>query len=166
MSNVSLQNPTTMSITQLTIFNQVAEIQVSYHNEVPPYQRPQVTCSDDAYRYFRRHWEDDQLDYCEKFKVMLLNRANKVLGIITTSSGGQAGTVADPKMIFGPALKASAASIVLGHNHPSGNLIPSEADMRLTLKLKEAGQALDLPVLDHLIVTRHGHYSFADEKIL
>ena len=155
-----------MSTVQQTIFNQVAEIQVSYRNEVPPYQRPQVTCSDDACEYFRQHWEDDQLDYCEKFKVMLLNRTNKVLGIVTTSSGGLAGTVADPKMIFGPALKASAAGIILAHNHPSGSLIPSQADMKLTLKFKEAGQTLDLPILDHLIVTRHGHYSFADEEIL
>lgn len=155
-----------MSITQLTIFNQVAEIQVSYRNEIPAYQRPKVTCSDDAYRYFYQHWEQDQFDYCEKFKVMLLNRANLVLGIVTISSGGIAGTVADPKMIFGPALKAASSSILLGHNHPSSNLTPSEADVRLTRKLKEAGLVLDLPVLDHLIVTREGFYSFADEGML
>ena len=155
-----------MSLTQLSIFNQVAEIQISYRNEIPAYQRPQVTCSDDAYRYFLNSWEQDQLDYCEKFKVMLLSRDNRVLGIVTISSGGLAGTVADPKMVFGPALKGAAASLILAHNHPSGNLTTSEADIRLTQKLKECGQALDLPVLDHLIVTRDGHYSFADEGML
>ena len=155
-----------MSLTQLSIFNQVAEIQISYRNDVPAYQRPKVTSSDDAYRYFMKHWEQDQFDYCEKFKVMLLNRANLVMGIMTISSGGIAGTVADPKMVFGPALKTATSSILLGHNHPSGNLKPSEADIRLTQKLKEAGQLLDLPILDHLILTRDGHYSFADEGAL
>lgn len=155
-----------MSFSQLTIFNKVAEIQVSYHNDVPAYQRPKVTCSDDAYCYFMRQWEQDQFDYCEKFKVMLLNRANLVLGIVTISSGGIAGTVADPKMVFGPALKAASSSVLLGHNHPSGNLTPSQADIKLTQKLKEAGQLLDLPVLDHLILTRDGFYSFADEGML
>ena len=109
-----------MSLTQLSIFNQVAEIQISYRNEIPAYQRPKVTCSDDAYRYFLNSWEQDQLDYCEKFKVMLLSRDNRVLGIVTISSGGLAGTVADPKMVFGPALKGAAASLILAHNHPSG----------------------------------------------
>ena len=155
-----------MSITQLTIFNQVAEIQVSYRNEIPAYQRPKVSSSDSAYDLFYQHWEQDQFDYCEKFKVMLLNRANLVLGIVTVSSGGIAGTVADPKMIFGSALKAAASSLILAHNHPSSNLTPSEADIRLTQKMKEAGQVLDLPVLDHLIVTRQGFYSFADERML
>ena len=155
-----------MSITQTSIFNQVAEIEISYRNEVPAYQRPKITCSDDAYRLLLRHWEDDNLDYCEKFKVILLSRANQVLGIVNVSSGGVAGTVCDPKMVFGAAIKANASSIILSHNHPSGNLTASDADIRLTQKLKEAGQLLDLPVLDHLIVTRDGHYSFADEGML
>lgn len=155
-----------MSFTQQTIFNRVAEIQVSYRNDVPANERPKVTCSDDAYRYFMQHWDQDQFDYCEKFKVMLLNRANLVLGIITISSGGIAGTVADPKMVFGPALKANSSSILICHNHPSGNLNPSDADIKLTIKLKNAGQLLDLPVLDHLIATRDGFYSFGDNGIL
>lgn len=155
-----------MSLIQRTIFNQVAEIQISYRNDVPAYQRPQVTQSDDAYLYFLQQWEDDHLDYCEKFKVMLLSRANRVLGIVSISSGGVAGVTVDPKMIFGVALKANCSSLILAHSHPSGNLTPSEADIRLTQKLKEAGQMLDLPIVDHLIITRHGHYSFADEGIL
>ena len=151
---------------QTTIFNQIAEIQVSYRNEIPASQRPQITCSDDAYRLFYEHWDNDNLDYCEKFKVLLLSRSNHVLGLITVSSGGVSGTVADPKMIFGAALKANASSVVLGHNHPSGNLKPSGADMQLTTKLKEGGKFLDLPVVDHIIVTRHSYFSFADEGIL
>ena len=79
-----------------------------------------------------------------------------MLVLIPISTGGLAGTVVDPKIIFRAALKASASSIVLGHNHPSSNLTPNEADIRLTRKLKEAGQALDLPVIDYLIVTSEG----------
>jgi DNA repair protein RadC len=82
---------------------------------------------------------------------------------MSVSEGGQAGTVADPKKIFKMALDQNAAYIILCHNHPSGNLRPSDADIRLTRKMKEAGQLLDLPVLDHLIIGDEKYYSFADE---
>ncbi|WP_317168263.1 JAB domain-containing protein [Pontibacter pamirensis] len=102
----------------------------------------------------------------EQFKVMLLNRANKVLGIYETSTGGVAGTVADPKLIFVAALKACASSIVLCHNHPSGNLKPSAADLQLTKKIKQGGELLDIAVLDHIILTSESYYSLADEGLL
>lgn len=102
----------------------------------------------------------------EEFKVLLLNRAHKVIGVVNASQGGFCGTVADVKLIFGAALKAATSAIILAHNHPSGNLKPSEADIRLTKKMKEAGQLLELPVLDHLIVTAEGYYSFADEGLM
>jgi DNA repair protein RadC len=82
------------------------------------------------------------------------------------SKGGQAGTIADPKIIFNIALENHAASIILTHNHPSGNLKPSHADLELTRKLRSAGQFLDIPVLDHLIITDQGFLSFADEGLL
>jgi DNA repair protein RadC len=155
-----------MPTKQLTLFNQVSEIQITYRNAIPSAYRPKITCSDDAYLVFQANWDPNTIDMREEFKVLALNRANQVLGIIPVSAGGVAGTVVDPKIVFGAALKALASSIVLGHNHPSSNLTPSEADIRLTQKLKEAGQALDLPVIDHLIVTKEGFYSFADERIL
>src|SRR3990170_6054261 len=96
---------------------------------------------------------DDLLELQEEFKIMLLNRYNKVIGIFTVSSGGIAGTVADPKLIFGCALKAAASGIILAHNHPSGNLTASQADIDLTRKFKEAGKLLDIQVLDHIIIT-------------
>ncbi len=96
--------------------------------------------------------------------MLLLSRANKVLGFHKVSEGGLSGTVADPKIIFQTALKANSCSIILGHNHPSGNTAPSEADISLTKKLKNAGEFLDLPVLDHIIVTSESYYSFADEN--
>ena len=102
----------------------------------------------------------------EEFWIILLSRANKVLHKVLISKGGQAGTIADPKIIFKAALEGNAANIILAHNHPSGNLKPSQADMQLTKKLQEAGKLLDLQVLDHVIFTERSYFSFADEGLL
>jgi len=144
----------------------VAEIQVSYSSKISDGARPKITCAQDAADILRLKWDAGQIEYVEEFRVILLNRANKVLGIQTVSKGGISGTVADPKVIFATALKANASSIIPAHNHPSGNLKPSEADMKLTRKLVEAGKFLDLPVLDHVIITKNGHFSFAEEGLL
>lgn len=90
---------------------------------------------------------------------MLLNRMNKVLGIFLVSVGGFAVTICDPKVVFQAALKANASSIILAHNHPSGNLKPSDADLKLTEKLKKGGLLLDIAVLDHLILTEEAYLS-------
>ena len=97
---------------------------------------------------------------------MLRNRSNKVTGIFTVSQGGIAGTVADPKLIFACALKAAASGIILAHNHPSGALQPSQADIQLTKKLADGGKLLDIQVMDHLIMTSEEYFSFADEGLL
>lgn len=99
----------------------------------------------------------------EEFKVLLLNRNNRLLRVETISVGGVSGTVVDAKIIFKRALERNASSVILVHNHPSGNLTPSEADLKITSKLVEAGKNLDINVLDHLIVSDRGYYSFADE---
>ncbi|WP_218136848.1 RadC family protein [Hymenobacter terrestris] len=125
--------------------------------------RNTITCSRDIYHVMQPHLQD--LPH-EEFWVILLNRANVVMRTVSISRGGVAGTVADPKLIFKEALEQLASSIVLVHNHPSGNRNPSAADIALTRKLKEAGQLLDLPVLDHLIFTDQGYHSFADEGML
>ena len=101
-----------------------------------------------------------------EYLVILLNRANKVLGIIEISIGGTAATIADPKVIFVAALKSAANGIIIVHNHPSGQLKPSTADIELTRKIKEGGRLLDVSVLDHLILSRDGYYSFADEGMI
>ena len=95
--------------------------------------------------------------------MLLLNRANKVLGYVLLSLGGTAGTVVDPKVIFQAALKTNAHGIILCHNHPSGNLTPSSQDISLTKQLRDAGKFLEIALLDHLILTTEGYYSFADE---
>ena len=99
----------------------------------------------------------------EEFWILLLNRANKVLGKERISHGGISGTVADSKIIFKVALDKMASSIILIHNHPSGNLKPSGPDISLTKKIKEAGQILEISVLDHLIIAENSYYSFADD---
>jgi len=145
---------------------QIQEVQLSYKTHVKPSERPHVGSSRDAYQIFLKMWNSDTLELCEEFKILLLNRANKVLGIFNLSKGGVSGTVADPKMIFVAALKANASGIILAHNHPSGNLNPSQPDLDLTRKCKEAGKFLEIPVLDHIILTTEKYYSFADEGIL
>jgi len=99
----------------------------------------------------------------EEFWVLFLNRANQLIGKEQISKGGMTGTVADPKIIFQHALQQKATGIILSHNHPSGNLKPSDADIRLTKNIVDAGRLLEISVLDHLIITQKGYYSFADE---
>ena len=96
----------------------------------------------------------------------MLNRANKVIGIFAVSSGGMCGTIADPRVIFAAALKSCAISIILAHNHPSGNLRPSQSDIDLTNKLRAAGKLLDIEVLDHIILAEDSYLSLADEGLL
>ncbi|MBN3584829.1 JAB domain-containing protein [Algoriphagus aestuarii] len=151
------------AVNQIINLHQVAEITLGYHPKVKSCQRPKVGCSRQVYEVLYSFWDKDTLELAEHFQVMLLNRANRVLGICTISKGGTAGTVVDAKLVFATALKGAAQSIVVSHNHPSGNLIPSEQDKRITRRLVEIGKVLDLPVLDHIIVSADGYYSFADE---
>ncbi len=122
-----------------------------------------IRSSSDVYRIFRPILMDHQH---EEFWILLLNRANRVMGKQMISKGGLSGTVADPKVIYHRALLALSSAVILVHNHPSGNASPSQADREITRKLRNAGEFLDLPVLDHVIVTDHAYYSFADEGIL
>jgi DNA repair protein RadC len=140
----------------------VAEIEISYHPAIKPSKRISVTNSADAERVLRRIW-CKPVELRECFYALFLNRANKVLGYFLVSVGGITGTVVDPRCIFQAALKASATGILLAHNHPSGNPTPSDADIELTRKLKEAGKILEITVLDHLILMPEGYTLMADE---
>ena len=121
-----------------------------------------ITSSKSAYDIMKPYLQDVPH---EEFWVLLLNRANQLLKPVVISQGGVSGTVADPKIIFKVALESLASSIILVHNHPSGNLKPSQTDLNLTKKLKEAGRILEIPVLDHLIYTDSSYFSMADEGI-
>lgn len=102
----------------------------------------------------------------EECWVLILNKAMRLIDCVQVSKGGRAGTVVDPKLVFTEALKADAAAIIIAHNHPSGNKLPSQADREVTTKLHKAGDAMDLPLLDHLIITANDYYSFADAGCL
>lgn len=145
---------------------QIAEVTLSYSTKVKASDRIKISGSADAYRCFQNSWNLETIELFEEFKVLLLNRAHRVLGLLNLSKGGVAGTVADPKLIFCAALKANASGIILAHNHPSGNLQPSQADLNLTRKCKEAGRVLEIQVLDHIIVTSEFYYSMADEGLI
>ena len=120
----------------------------------------------DGYNILHQLWNKDRIEMQEEFKVLLMNRCNKVIGVFEAASGGITGTVADPRLILATALKCLATGIILAHNHPSGNLKPSAADENLTSKIKEAAKYHDITVLDHLIITSEGYFSFADEGLL
>lgn len=131
--------------------------------ETKQIKNPKITSSKDAYELMKPELMDQPV---EQFWVIMLKRNNEVIQKRVISLGGISGTVADPKIIFKRALDDLASGIILVHNHPSGNLKPSQADIRLTEKLKNAGLLLEIPVLDHLIFTDHNYYSFADEGVL
>jgi DNA repair protein RadC len=126
-------------------------------------QKVRITCSNDIYQLMKPQLMDLPK---EEFWILLLNRANSLIKKEQVSSGGVSGTVADPKIIFKAALDQYASSVVLVHNHPSGNLKPSQADINLTNKMKEAGKLLEIPILDHIIFGDQGYMSFADEGLL
>ena len=125
--------------------------------------KKQITGSKDLFDIFHPLLSD--LIY-EEFWILLLNKANKIIGKYCISEGGMSGTVADPVKIFKKAIENNASGIILCHNHPSGNLKPSEADINLTKKMRDGGKLLDISVLDHIIIGEEKYFSFADEGLI
>ena len=148
--------------TMMNTFFNVSEVKLTYKSRVKPSDRPQVISSHSAYDVFMQHWSD-QIEFLEEFNILILNQANRVLAFYNVSKGGRTGTVVDAKIIFTAALKLNGVGILLAHSHPSGQLRPSLADIELTKKLVAGAKLLDMTILDHLIVTPTGYYSFADE---
>ncbi|WP_365788797.1 JAB domain-containing protein, partial [Flavobacterium sp.] len=125
-----------------------------------------ITSSQIIYDLIISQWNSDIIEYQEEVKVIYLNKANIVLGIYDLSKGGISGSIVDIRVILGIALKCNSTSVILAHNHPSGNLKPSNADKIVTKNLKDACNLLDISLLDHLIVTKNNYFSFSDEGIL
>jgi DNA repair protein RadC len=144
------------------------EITVAYINKVKASERMTVTNSSDAHAYALRGFDKDTISLQEEFIAIYLNRANQVLGIYKVGKGGITGVVADNRLVLAVALKVAAVSIIVAHNHPSGNLKPSKADEELTYKIREGAKFMDIKLLDHIIVEPSGeqYYSFADEGLL
>lgn len=124
------------------------------------HDKVQITRSNQAFEILQEHLSSRNYEH---FAAILLNRSNRVLRVVPISDGGITGTVVDPKKVFKLALDFNATSLILGHNHPSGQVHPSEADIALTRKLRQAGELMELPILDHIIVGDERFYSFADE---
>ncbi|MBL7738442.1 MAG: JAB domain-containing protein [Chitinophagaceae bacterium] len=144
----------------------VAEIELIYKPFVKLSVQPKISSSRDAYEIFRAKWNPNKIQFVEQLKVMLLTKANTIIGIIEISSGNAGSTIADPKLIIGSAIKANASAFIMAHNHPSGSIAPSSSDIKLTQKVKEASKFFDLSFFDHLIITNDRFFSMAEEGVM
>lgn len=147
-------------------WTKLAEVELVYKSKVKASERPVVKDSKDCSNILREVWDENKIEMQEEFKVLFLNRSNRVIGIYEVSAGSIAGTIADPRLILAAAIKCLCACMILCHNHPSGNLKPSRADEELTTKIAEAAKYHDIKVLDHIIISSESYYSFADEGLL
>lgn len=142
-------------------FNIVNEIKLSYSRKGNCERL--ITTSRDAFKIFKEHFDSDEMDYRESFFALYLNQANRVLGIKKISESGISSTIVDVRIIMQAALLCNASGIILAHNHPSGNLKPSQEDLNITQKIKEASEFLNIQLLDHCILTSTAYISFADD---
>jgi len=145
---------------------EVAEISLVYRTAVQDRNRPTAVTPTQSYDLLINSWNQNTIELREEFKILLLSSNNRVLGLYEVSTGGTDSTVVDSKLIFAAAIKANAAGIILAHNHPSGNLEPSISDRKITGDLKKIGELLNIPILDHIILSPFGFFSFANECIL
>ncbi len=147
--------------------DKVNEISISYKEKIRTVESKSVKSSEAAAKLFFESWNTDTIGFQETFKVLLLNNANKIKGVYQLSTGSLTGTVIDMRILFAVIIKTLSVNVILAHNHPSGQLLPSEADKKLTQKIKGAAQFFDVNVLDHLIITPSGnYYSFADNGLI
>ena len=144
--------------------NIIAEIQVSYHSTNK--EKLKISSSKSAFEILLSNWNNGRLELQEEFKVILLNRSNIVLGIYSLSMGGTSSTVVDIKLIVAVAIKCNASGIILCHNHPSGNLKPSKADIDLTTQIINACNIINVTVHDHVIIGGSNYYSFKSNMLL
>ena len=143
----------------------VSEVEIIYKNKVDFKERKKIATSKDVYQIFKTVYNQDKVEYREMFYAMYLNRSYTVLGVLLVSEGGVSGTVVDPKIVFQGALKLNASAIILSHNHPSGNLQFSKADIHITKKIKQGGKLLDIQILDHFLITSEGYLSYSAEGL-
>lgn len=146
--------------------NKFEEVQLIYRNKTKAKDRPNITSPDAAYKILLDSWDKDQISLLEEAKILLLDNSLKLMSIASVSKGGLTGTVVDPRIVFAIALKRRASCFILCHNHPTGNLKPSESDLSLTKKFVEAGKLLNINVQDHLIITQNNYLSLANEGLI
>lgn len=143
----------------------ISQISLVYKSKVKAKDRPKIVTSKDAYALFRKNWDNMTINLYEEFKVLLVDNGNRCMGIAKLSQGGLTSTTVDIRLIFALALKARCTGVILAHNHPSGNIVPSLSDHELTDRIIQAGEVLDIQVLDHLILTEDKYLSMADRGL-
>jgi len=139
-----------------------AEVKLTYETRVKASERYRIKNADDAAELFFKVWDRSTIEHVEEVKMILMNRANQVLGVVHLSKGGLSGSIIDTRVILQYAIKANAATVILAHNHPNGNLGASDADRRITRNVKEALKLVDIELLDHLILTYEETYATID----
>ncbi len=141
------------------------EVQLVYRNKTKACDRPSIKSAQDAYMILLTSWNADEINLLEECKILLLDNQLRLMSIASISKGGVSGTIVDPKIVFSIALKRRANRIILAHNHPSGSLKPSKADIRLTREFIRAGALLQIPIEDHIIITQDDYCSLMRDHI-
>jgi DNA repair protein RadC len=149
----------------------LAELKVSYKGRRPAdngqVKMPWIVAAPvDAVNYLRSVWDKDRLELIEEMLLICLNTRLEVLGWVKVAQGGLTAASVDPRIIFGVALQVAAARVLIAHNHPSGMTAPSRQDREFTERLKSAGKLLEIELIDHVILARESHFSFAEQGLL
>lgn len=139
---------------------QVPQLELVYRTTIPAHLRPSAQNHEEAFPLFVKNWDEGKIDFVEQFKVMLLDTHHRVIGIVTLSTGHAKATLVEIKHVLAAAILGNAESIILAHNHPSGQLDPSSSDQCVTKEIADALWLLGINLLDHLIITRYGYFSF------
>ena len=145
------------------LYSKITEIELRYRNRKKPQDQPVVKTNVDAYLMFHDSWDHDKMGLQEQFRVMLLTSQNRCLGISTIATGAFNNVSVDVRLAFALALKTNARGMVIAHNHPSGDLNFSKADIQITEAFNVVGQILEVPVMDHLLLTPDGFSSLVQE---
>lgn len=153
----------TAEITRQLKVDQISIIKANYVIKLQPTVK--ITTSQDIYKHLMFNWDLDTIDLHEEFKLILLNRSFHILGISTLTIGSKNGCIVDEQRILAMALITNASAIITAHNHPSGNIQPSEQDVSIYKKLTQSCDIMNVQYLDNLIITRDGYYSFTDSNI-
>jgi len=154
--------PQTQSAKQ-KLSSKFEEVQLVYSNKTLAKDRPHVKTPEEAYEIFLQNWDMEQIGLLEEAKILLLDNSMRLMSVSSISRGGMTEAIVDPRVIFAIALKRRAHAIILAHNHPTGNMKPSQADLQLTKRLVASGQVLRIPLQDHLIISNEQYYSMAVE---
>ncbi len=153
-----------MALHQKKLCGSFEEVQLIYRNKTKAKDRLSIKSPQEAYAVLLESWDKDQIALVEEFKLLLLDNRLRLMSVAPISKGGISGTLLDPRIVFATALKRRASSIIMAHNHPSGDTTPSQADIQLTQEFIQAGKLLQIPIQDHLVITDEGFCSMVTDN--